>query len=158
LQFLPTIPSTNLRQLINQELTIVELRKTNSHSLADSAQNILYRMDYYSQFNYVKELNKLSQEIKYLINTESSDFNKRDLLDNSYYAMYKGNLNAIKLDLAINTNAKFANFDFLMFSKSSFKGNIFKEEDYGKAGLQLDFARKSFDSYMHCKLARVVDK
>ena len=160
--FLPKIPQENIEELKNQQLIVYELqRRGMDDKLYKQAFNSMIDMKYYRQWDYINNMNKLKREINELIILETNNKKIEELFKHAYYEKYKGNVNAIKLDIAIETNAKYSNFDYEFFSKNSYDSTVFKEEDYKKFGLALNGLvgiRQSFDTYMHCKLARIIEK
>ena len=162
LNFLPKIPNENIEELKNQQLIVFELRRRGwDDKLYKQSFNTLLNMKYYQQWDYMNKLNGIKKDINELIDLEATNKKVAELFNHPYFERYKSNINAIKLDIAIDTNSKYSNFDYEFFSKNSYESTVFKEEDYKKFGLALSGLvgiQSSFDSYMHCKLARLVEK
>ena len=162
LNFIPKIPQENIEELKNQQLIVFELQRRGiDDKLYLQAFRSMLDMKYYQQWDYTTKLNGLKREIIELISLETSNKKIEEVIATAYYGRYRGNVNAIKLDIAIETNAKYSNFDNEFFSKNSYSSTVFKDEDYKKFGLALNGLvgiRQAFDTYMHCKLARIIEK
>jgi len=164
LNYIPKISQENIEALKTQEsiITTLKLKRGNVDTTRINQEyNNLQNMKYYQQWEYINQLNKIKREINYILELETNKSKTAWLEGNPYYKKnQKIDVNVLGLDLAIDANKQFSEFEFTYFNRNKSSSKIFNDVDF--SDYEMTFkgpsgVKYSFEKYMHCKLARIAE-